>query len=329
VNAARTYLPKKKWKRPPRPEAPAFEGPDGAPSVALEPLERVAKDMREAAATLTEAEARYLVDLYYTMQDHRIAADGQVRSLEKLAEPHRTVLWFAWQMAGLENQVATVLDAYSASKPLGVWARSITGVGPIIAAGLLAHIDLTKAPTVGHIWRFAGLDPTVKWEKKQKRPWNAKLKVLCAYKLGDSFVKVQNNENDIYGKIYAKRKEEEIARNEAGLNAEASKRALEEKTWRDDTTAKACYMAGKFPPARIHARARRYAVKLFLSSYHCVGYYLTYGKLPPLPYAIGILGHAHLFSPPNAEAVPGLQEALDHYTREAVPPVQGTPLAPD
>jgi hypothetical protein len=44
---------------------------------------------------------------------------------------------------------------------------------------LLARIDIVKAPTAGHIWRYAGLDPTVRWNKGEKRPWNAGLKVLC------------------------------------------------------------------------------------------------------------------------------------------------------
>ena len=41
------------------------------------------------------------------------------------------------------------------------------GIGPVIAAGLLANIDIKQAPTVGHIWRFAGLDPTNKWIGKK------------------------------------------------------------------------------------------------------------------------------------------------------------------
>lgn len=270
-------------------------------TVSVEALQRLAKDVKTAAVTLTEAEARFLVDTYYTLQGNRVAAGEQIRSLKKSEEPHLAIAWFGGQMEALENQIKSVLDAYSASQPLGAWARSIVGVGPVIAAGLLAHIDLTKAPTVGHIWRFAGLDPTVKWKKKTKRPWNASLKVLCAYKLGESFVKFHNHPDDIYGKFYAKRKEEEIARNEAGLNAEAAKIALESKKWRDDTTAKTCYLAGKFPPARIHARARRYAVKLFLAHYHEVGRKMM-GLDVPLPYPIAHLGHAHKIEPPAADA---------------------------
>ena len=53
------------------------------------------------------------------------------------------------------------------------WARSIYGIWPVLAAGLLAHIDIEQAPTVGHIWSFAGLDPTKKWQPKTTRPWNA------------------------------------------------------------------------------------------------------------------------------------------------------------
>ena len=107
------------------------------------------------------------------------------------------------------------------------------GTGPrlwalAIAAGFLAHIDIERAPTVGHIWRFAGLDPTQKWEKKTKRPWNADLKTLC-WKLGESFVKVKGNENDIYGKVYEARKAQEVLRNEAGELADQAADVLKNK----------------------------------------------------------------------------------------------------
>jgi hypothetical protein len=55
--------------------------------------------------------------------------------------------------------------------------------------------------------------------KGQKRPHNAKLKVLC-WKIGDSFVKQQSRENDVYGKVYGERKRLELERNDAGLFAE-------------------------------------------------------------------------------------------------------------
>src|SRR6185436_14373220 len=108
------------------------------------------------------------------------------------------------QMEVLEKQVMRALAAFSSNHPVGKWAESIVGIGPVLSAGLLAHINVRKCgcqvyrdmkpipihdcpglATAGHIWRYAGYDPTVTWEKGQKRPWNARLKVIC-WKIGES-----------------------------------------------------------------------------------------------------------------------------------------------
>jgi Transposase IS116/IS110/IS902 family len=265
----------------------------------LESVRRLTRDLRNAAITLSDREARFLVDAYYQMQRDRIRTTHQTRTLTENAEPHDIVVWLAGQRSTLEKQIARALDAYSNSLVVGRWARSITGIGPIIAAGLAANIDVNKAPTVGHIWRFAGLDPTVVWKANTKRPWNGGLKRLC-FLIGESFVKVSANENDIYGKVYAARKELEITRNEAGLFADQAAAALAAKKWRDDTTAKASYEAGKLPPGRIHLRAKRYAVKLFLAHYHHVLWESTQGTAPPKPYIIAKDPlHTHYIGPPN------------------------------
>jgi hypothetical protein len=179
-----------------------------------------------------------------------------------------------------------------------MWARSIVGIGPVISAGLLAHIDITKAPTVGHIWRYAGLDPTQSWEKGQKRPWNARLKTLC-WKIGESFVKVSGNEKDIYGKVYKERKEIETARNEKLEFSEQAIAILGKKRFGADTQAKKFYEQQMLPPAHIHARAKRYAVKLFLSHLHHVWWEVQTGEKPPKPYVLTHMGHAHYIAPPN------------------------------
>jgi hypothetical protein len=264
----------------------------------LESIQRLSRDLKNAAITLSDQEARYLVDIYYASQRDRIRSAHQARTLTENGEPHDVLGWLFSQRETLEKQVARALDAYSASKVPGIWARSIVGIGPIIAAGLLAHIDITKAPTVGHIWRFAGLDPTVKWDKGTKRPWNGALKRLC-WLIGESFVKVSNNENDFYGKIYKARKEQEIAKNEAGDFVEQAKAALDAKRFGADTEARKHYEAGRLPPARIHLRAERYAVKLFLSGFHHVAYETHFGEPPPKPYIISHGGHAHYIGPPN------------------------------
>lgn len=261
-------------------------------------VQRLTRDLRNAAITLSDAEARFLVDAYYQMQKDRIRAAHQDRTLAQGAEPHDVVGWLHDQRFTLERQIARALDAYSDGHAAGRWARSIVGIGPIIAAGLLANIDIAKAPTVGHIWRFAGLDPTTKWDKGTKRPWNASLKRLC-FLIGESFVKVSGNANDVYGQVYKARKALEMERNERSDFAEQAKASLAAKRFGADTEARKHYEAGRLPPARIHLRACRVATKLFLAHYHHVLFEVTYGRAPPKPYIIEHGGHAHFIAPPN------------------------------
>lgn len=265
----------------------------------MEPVQRLTRDLKQAAVTLSADEARYLVDYYYTMQGDRIRSAHQGRTLEEAGEPHDVVSWLGTNTGILEQQVKRALDAYTDSLVVGRWAKSITGIGPIIAAGLSAHIDITKAPTVGHIWRFAGLDPTVRWEKKTKRPWNASLKTLT-WKIGESFVKVSGNDADVYGKLYLKRKIVEVERNAAGLFAEQAEAKLATTKIGKDTEARKHYEAGHLPPGHLHARAKRWAVKLFLAHWHHVAHEAHYGMPPVKPYILTEAGgHAHFIAPPN------------------------------
>ncbi len=126
-------------------------------------VQKLSKDLKKAAKSLSDAEARYSVDLYYAVQDMRKRAANQESAFEKSGEPHEMTSFFAKQMKRLEDQIKLSLDVYSYNHPVGEWLRGNKGIGPVIAAGLLAHIDIRKAPTVGHIWRYAGLDPTMKW----------------------------------------------------------------------------------------------------------------------------------------------------------------------
>ena len=267
------------------------------PTATLEGIERLRKDIRKATE-LGRDEARFLVDAYYTTQENRIRASHQARSLAQGEEPNAVVAWLLDQQWTLEREIRQVLDDFSSRSNPGVWAKSVCGIGPVIAAGLLCHIDIEQAPTVGHIWRFAGLDPTVEWKKKERRPWNADLKRLC-WLIGESFVKVSGRESDVYGKVYLARKEQEVAKNEAGMFADQAAQALATKKWRDDTQAKAHYDAGKLPPGRIHSRAKRYATKLFLSHLHHTMYEDHFGTPPPKPYVVTHLGHAHYIPPPG------------------------------
>lgn len=306
---------------------------------------KLSKDLKAAAATLGPQEVRYIVDSYYIMQDNRIRSSNQIRSMQ--GEPHMVLKWVLDQSDNLEKQIKGALNIYAKSQEIGQWSLNVCGIGPVITAGLMAHIDITQCPTVGHIWRYAGLDPTSAWYGRDasakivkevcgsgkekitkdqiaecaakinrkveslesmsttkdnkltraslvkamaKRPWNASLKCLC-WKIGESFVKVSGNPKSQYGALYAERKAQEILKNEAGAFRATAE--IKAKTVGKNTEAYKAYSEGKLPPAHIHARAKRYAVKLFLAHWHDAAYRFHFKTDPPKPYAIAILGHAH------------------------------------
>ena len=282
-------------------------------------ITRLNRDLRDSAALMGRQEARYLVDLYYAIQEQRQRAASQSRTSEE-EEPSNVTDWLFDQFRVLENDIKKSLAVYADSQLPGQWAQSIHGIGPVIAAGLLAHIDLrpwkcthgkdrcspenphpgcahSPVHTAGGVWRFAGLDPTVKWGKGEKRPWNAKLKRL-AWIIGDSFCKQRNSPKDFYGKFYEDRKAYEIAKNEAGDYSDLAVESLATRKF-VDKELRATYEAGMLPQGRIELRARRYATKLFLAHYHHVAHFDTFGDAPPMPYAIAHLGHAHYITPPN------------------------------
>jgi len=282
----------------------------------LESLTKLTKDLTKAARNMSDEEARILVDNYYIMQDYRKSYENQIRSIDypvtfdetgkkkKLTdeekeqlnalpkEPHETLDWLLANAEMLEKGIKTILDKYTDQHPIGRWLKSICGIGPVIAAGLLAHIDITKCPTAGHIWSYAGLNPESKWNKGEKRPWNARLKVVC-WKIGQAFVKVSNNEKDVYGKIYKERKAYESAKNDAGEYKEQALQKLKDFKIGHQTEAYKWYSQGKLPPAHIQQRAERYATKIFLSHLHEYWYEQHFGVPAPAPYPIAILGHAH------------------------------------
>ena len=345
------------------------EVPDEEPSWSLELIDRIRQDSMEKlgydSANMSREETRFVVTSYYDIQSTRLQLNNRLLALKKKEEPRSAIEFIFNGMKNTEDNIKKILVGYSKGQQIGQWAESIPGIGPVISAGLIAHIDITRAPTVGHIWRFAGLDPTSEWlgrEKAEKlisdivhqrdlktnvsdeqvaqianlayrradalktqalsfskdenttvvtkgylikalskRPWNADLKLVC-WKAGQSFVplagKITKEKGpDIYGNVYSERKVLEIQRNEAGNNADvAAKRMLQVGR---DTDAYKAYSQGFLPPGHVHARATRYATKLFLAHWHHVAYELKYNTPPPKPYIIEHGGHTHYIAPPH------------------------------
>ncbi len=241
-------------------------------------------------------EVRTLVQTYYRFQKMRTASANRLRTIE---DPSVVSGWLLDQTMAVELTIKGLFEEYVKSHELGQWCTSQYGLGPVITAGLMAYIDVSKAGHPSGVWRYAGLDPTAdKRVRGQKLPYNADLKTLM-WKLGDSFVKFHNQDDCYYGKLYEQRKAIEVRRNEAGDFAPTAARTLTEKKIVDKET-RATYEAGRLPDGRIDLRARRWAVKIFLAHYFQVAWEIDHnGASAPTIHAIAHGGHADYIPPPN------------------------------
>lgn len=302
-------------------------------------VNRLGKDLKNSAKLIGKRQARFLVDRYYQIQDRRIRDAGQIRSEKKeddTSEPNDLLQWMFDSDRFLEKDILTALNVFTSEYMIGRYLKSIVGIGPVITAGLIAHLEIEpwkcgkpvspkgvkrnpckeKAPcdpgstpepcrrvtmdTAGHFHSFCGANPNVVWEKGKMRPYNAFLKTLTLFKAGECFVKVQNNENDTYGQLYAKRKLIEVQNNIDLKFKDQAVAKMEKFKIGKDTDAYKAYSIGMLPPAHVHARARRWAVKIFLSHLHHAMFFDWFGKDPPVPYPMEHLdGHYHFIPLPN------------------------------
>ena len=257
------------------------------------------------ADKLTEAEVRLVVSNYYASQDARKRVDMQLRHLGDKAIPENFKLLnhFGVGSTELERTFFRSMERFAETRPVGRWILAQHGIGPVIAAGMIGHLDIEKAPTVSHFWRFSELDPSMKWEKKQKRPYNAAMKQLC-YHLGECIKRTYKAEDSFYGQFYSKRKGLLVSRNDAGYNAERA------KTFRTNSAeVKKLLAQGKLPAGNLDRQACNYVAKIFLSHLHAVMFWDKYHKAPPRPYGIAILEHAHEIKIPRIDMFPGFDEA--------------------
>jgi hypothetical protein len=272
----------------------------------LAPVRLTKGDAAIMAKDLGEEQARWLVDTYYQLQEFRKVSGQQVMAARASIEPSSALRWTYEQMAATEASIRRIMEEWTNLSLAGQWAKSTIGIGPVLAAGVVATFT-SDTETVGSWWRFAGVDPTLEWKKGQKRPYNAKAKLLM-WKIGDSFVKVSGKENAFYGQVYRQRKAYELKRETDGGNKFTATLTLGQRDIRDPETKK-IYESGHLPAGRLDLRARRYAAKLWLAHFHEVTYFLRHNKMPPKPYVIEHLGHTDWIGAPNVDVIPGLREA--------------------
>jgi len=136
--------------------------------IAMTGVLKLNKDLKAAVKLMSPREVRYLVDTYYSFQKVRIRAGNQEKALTKSEEPHEVLKWLRMNGQYLESQIAAALAVYAQEQRLCRWVMSIKGLKHILACGLYANLDLNRAFTASHIWRFCGLDPSSVWLGSEK-----------------------------------------------------------------------------------------------------------------------------------------------------------------
>ena len=134
-----------------------------------DPWVRLTKDLKQASTMLGMVEARWLVDTYYSIQKLRVASGNRVEAAERSREPFALLGWNFHNLRVLEKDLVVAITTFSSAYTMGSWLQGICGIGPVLAANILATFDIRNCPTAGHWWRFAGLDPTLKWPNKEDR----------------------------------------------------------------------------------------------------------------------------------------------------------------
>ena len=129
-----------------------FFDPDDVWRSFLEPVKRMGRDLRAAAATLTDEEVRFMVDAYYARQEDRKRAGGQQRALDASGEPHSVITWLSDQSSTLEKQIKSALDVYTEHHVMGGYMRGVFGMDPYFTR------EGGSIPVVAGFKRLLGLD---------------------------------------------------------------------------------------------------------------------------------------------------------------------------
>lgn len=122
---------------------------------------------KKLARSLGREEVGFLVETYYELQGSRIRSSNRDFALDGQGQPAVLPAAYAEHYGLMESKTKAILAEWVAGDPVSNWATKVCGIGPVIAAGLAAHIRIERASSPSAVWRFAGLDPTLEWHGKE------------------------------------------------------------------------------------------------------------------------------------------------------------------
>lgn len=149
-----------------------------------------------------------LVQLRTTFQKNRVAFNNRIAAVERgsdQATPAGERIYHYYHDRFLElerdlsKDIEQVLD--DLSLPIIDHLLALKGVGPVLAAKVVAPIDIRRAETVSALWRYCGYGVV---DGKRERPvkgqrlaYNKTLKIACRM-VGESFMKASSPYRALY-----------------------------------------------------------------------------------------------------------------------------------
>lgn len=115
-----------------------------------------------------------LVDLYYQLQDNRKRSREQIRSIEQGRDGGKSsnasvMNWVLLNQSIIEKQIPPIMKEVCENDEVGRWLLQIKGIGPVLAAGLLAYFNVEGKQYSNCFISYAGLND-------HNRPWLGKEK---------------------------------------------------------------------------------------------------------------------------------------------------------
>lgn len=141
-----------------------------------------------------------------TVQKNRIAFGNRVKAIEAgrdTASPETLAVLKRYEQSflDLEEGIEGDIAEMTSDIEMVIRMRQIKGVGPTLAAQLVAMIDITRADSPSALWRYAGygvIDGKAEKPKKgEKIHFNKHLKTAC-YNLGESFLRAGSPYRRVY-----------------------------------------------------------------------------------------------------------------------------------
>lgn len=156
---------------------------------------------------MTNATLRTLVDLRdRTLQKSRIAFGNRVDAIERgvdVSDGVAVTIIERWQQRfdELEKEADRDIATLAKEEPIIERLVALKGVGYLLAAKLVAMIDIQRSETVSALWRYAGYavkdGQRERPVKGEKLPYNTRLKTTL-YLIGTSFLRTGSPYRNVY-----------------------------------------------------------------------------------------------------------------------------------